>query len=117
MTMKVEKSNGATLEVTVEGRLRRADYETFVPEVEAMLEAKDKVNLLIDVTRLDGWTASALWEDVKFDLKHFDDVAKVAVVGEPPSSHWLAALARPFTTAEVRHFRLDDIDAARAWLH
>ena len=29
-----------------------------------------------------GWDAGALWEDIKFDLKHFSDIERVAMVGE-----------------------------------
>jgi hypothetical protein len=29
-----------------------------------------------------GWTAGAMWEDTKFDLKHWKDIERLAIVGE-----------------------------------
>lgn len=116
MTLKIAKPDPRTLELTPEGTIDRADYARFEPEVDAACARGEKVRLLLDVSRLGGWTLGALWEDVKFDLRHFDDVDRVAVVGDPPPAHWLAALARPFTTAEVAYFEGEDIDAARTWL-
>ena len=34
------------------------------------------------MTGLHGWDAGALWEDIKFDIKHFADIERLAMVGE-----------------------------------
>jgi hypothetical protein len=61
-----------------------------------------------------GWDAPALWEDIKWDAKHFNQVERVAMVGDKKWQEWMAAFCRPFTTGKVRYF--DRNLTARAWL-
>jgi hypothetical protein len=51
-----------------------------------------------------GWDAGALWEDAKFDLKHFADIERLAFVGEKKWEKGMAQFCRPFTKATIRYF-------------
>jgi hypothetical protein len=57
-----------------------------------------------------------LWEDLKFDVKHYRDVSRLALVSEDSSKQWMATLSKPFTGAEVRFFGSDQVNAAREWV-
>ena len=37
--------------------------------------------MLFDMTDFHGWDAGAAWEDIKFDIKHFADIERLAMVG------------------------------------
>ncbi|MCG8511193.1 MAG: STAS/SEC14 domain-containing protein, partial [Rhodospirillales bacterium] len=63
-----------------------------------------------------GWTMSALWDDLKFDLKHFNDIERLAMVGDRKWEQGMAAFCKPFTTATVRYFDVKDMDDARQWV-
>jgi hypothetical protein len=63
-----------------------------------------------------GWDAGAAWEDIKWDARHFNEVERVAMVGEKKWQEWLAALCKPFTRATVRYFNHEKLDEARAWV-
>jgi hypothetical protein len=63
-----------------------------------------------------GWTAGALWEDIKFDARHFKDIERVALVGETKWQQGMAVFCKPFTAARIRYFDHAAIDQARAWL-
>ena len=63
-----------------------------------------------------GWTAGALWEDIKFDVRHFRDIERLALVGEKKWEKGMAVFCKPFTTAKVRYFERAKADEARAWL-
>jgi hypothetical protein len=65
----------------------------------------------------DGWTAKALWSDVKFDFKHRNDFEKVAMVGRKDWMDWMTQLMKPFTSAEIKFFELEEQAAARAWIN
>ena len=67
---------------TSAGRLAKADYEHFVPEFERLVRQHGKLRVLFDMTGFHGWDAGALWEDIKFDMKHFADIERLAMVGE-----------------------------------
>ncbi len=65
-----------------------------------------------------GWTAGALWQDIKFDLKHFRDIERLALIGEKAWEHGMTAFCKPFTTATVRYFdRSSEVEQAEAWIH
>lgn len=111
-----EENGGKMLTVYVSGKLVKADYETFVPEFERLVREHGKLRLLFDMSEFHGWEVAALWEDIKFDAKHFSDIERLAMIGENKWQHGMATFCKPFTTATIRYFDRADADAARAWL-
>ncbi len=117
MPLKFSEENGGKLIVVhISERLTKADYEHFVPEFERILQQHGKPRLLFDMTGLHGWDAGALWEDIKFDIKHFSDIERLAIVGEKKWHHGMATFCKPFTTATIRYFDHADATEARKWL-
>ena len=83
MPIQLNRENGGkVLIVHVSGKLAKADYEHFVPEFERLVREHGKLQVLFDMTAFHGWDAGALWEDIKFDYKHFADIERVAMVGD-----------------------------------
>lgn len=111
-----EAPSSVVMEVSVSGKLTREDYENFESEFERLLATQDKVRLLLLLHDFDGWTAGAVWEDVKFDAKHFNDVDRIAIVGESKWEHAIAFFYKPFTRATVQYFDRADEQAARTWI-
>ncbi len=111
-----EKDGGKILEIALTGKLVKEDYNTFVPAVDRALEQHGKIRMLVLMHDFHGWTASAAWEDTKFGVRHFHDIDRLAMVGETKWQHGMAIFCKPFTTATVRYFEHDQVDAARAWL-
>jgi hypothetical protein len=111
-----EESGGKVLVVHVSGKLTKADYERFVPEVERLVREHGKLRLLFDMTGFHGWEVSAAWEDFKFGVKHFADIERLAMVGETRWQHGMATFCKPFTTAAVRYFDHAAAAEARKWL-
>jgi hypothetical protein len=109
-----EENGGKLLEVRVSGKLTHDDYQHFVPAFERLVQQHGKIRVLFVMTDFHGWEAGALWDDIKFDLKHFSDIEKLAMVGEKMWEKGMSVFCRPFTSATIRFF--DDIEQARAWL-
>ncbi len=82
-----EENGGKFLVVHVTGTLVKADYGPFVSEFERLLRLHGKLRVLFDMTGLHGWDAGAAWEDLKFDLKHFADIERLAMVGDKKWQH------------------------------
>jgi SpoIIAA-like len=117
MTIQLNEENGGkVLAVHVSGKLVKADYEQFVPEVERLLRQHGKLRMLFDMTDFHGWEASAAWEDFKFGIEHFADIERLAMVGEKQWQHGMATLCKPFTKAMIRYFDHADATEARKWL-
>ena len=111
-----EENDGKILVIHVVGTLVRADYGPFVSEFERLLRLHGKLHVLFDMKGFHGWDAGAAWEDLKFDVKHFGDIERLAMVGDKKWQHGMAALFQPFTKATTRYFDQTDAVAARHWL-
>jgi len=111
-----EKNGGKILEVQVSGKLVHEDYQRFVPEFDRLLQQHGKLRLLFEMVDFHGWTAGALWDDIKFDLRHYASIERVAMVGETRWEKGMSVFCRPFTAAQVRYFDRAVISEARAWL-
>ena len=111
-----EEVHGKVLEVHLTGKLERADYDQFVPATEKLVREYGRIRILVILHDFHGWKAGALWEDLKWDVKHFADIDRVAVVGERTWQEWMTVFCRPFTTAKVRYFEQAQLQEARAWV-
>jgi len=110
------ENNSNVLKVSVSGKLTTEDYELFVPEIERQIEEHGKIRILFEMHDFHGWTAGALWQDVKFDLKHFRDIERIAMIGEKSWEHGMATFCKPFTSAKIRYFDHEQTDEAQKWI-
>lgn len=104
------------LEINVEGKLKAEDYRLFKELADQRIDRFGQVNLLVVITGFAGWTPAALWQDIKFDVAHYGDVGRLAIVGSVPINHWMATLSKPFTSAMVEYYSIAEIEAAREWI-
>lgn len=117
MTIKFDaKADSKILEVQVSGKLAHEDYQHFVPEFERLVKQHGKIRLLFEMVDFHGWDTAALWDDIKFDLKHLSDIERLAMVGDRKWEKGMSVFCRPFTTARIRYFDHESIDEARTWL-
>ena len=111
-----QEDDGKVVAVRVTGKLLKADYERFVPELDRLIGQHGKVSLLFELTDFHGWEAGALWDEIKLDVKHFADIERLAVVGDKKWEHGMAAFCKPFTKATIRYFTHSEFAEARKWL-
>jgi SpoIIAA-like len=116
MIEQLKSDSPKLLGFKMSGKLHDADYQQFVPVVEAAMAAHGKIRLLAQFTDFHGWDLHALWDDIKFSTKHCLDIERIALVGEKRWEKWMAAVCKPFTMAKIRYFDVGDLAAAWAWL-
>lgn len=105
-----------TVAIKMSGELTAKDYEPVVTLMEDMMKKKGKINLYCEIEGLEEVEQSAIWKDLKFDLRHFNDFQKVALVGDKQWLEWGAKFARPFTSAAVKFFDNSEKSEALNWL-
>ena len=116
MALEIEQLSPSALALSVNGTLSQEDYKRFIPLAEECIKVHGKVNLLVEISNFQGWSLAALWEDLKFDVRHYGDVSRLAVVGKDSSQKWMATLSKPFTGAEIKFYLENDVDSARQWV-
>lgn len=99
------------------GKLTHEDYQYMVPMLESAIAGVDEpeINVLADITELDGWELRAAWDDFKIGIDHGKAFNKIAIVGEGKLQEWMAKIADWFTPYDAKFF--DSKKQAREWLN
>ena len=111
-----EEEGGKLLAIKLRGKLEKQDYEHFTPVVERLVKQHGRLRMLVDLVDFHGWTLGALWEDMKFDWKHFGDIERLALVGDSKWEEGMAAFCKPFTKAKIHYFELTKMGEAHKWI-
>lgn len=117
MSAAVRELSDHALELNLADTLRPEDHEEFTPLARERIATNGAVNLLLRVDDLRGWSPAELWEELAFDVEHYSDVSRLAIVGRVMSADWMATLSRPFPAAEVEYFPERKLEQARAWVN
>ena len=100
----------------VSGKLHHEDYQTFLPELEKLLESDQRIALLIELDDFHGADLAAIKDDFTFGLKHADSFEKVAIVGEKKWQKWMTLFSSPFLKSDVKYFDRKALQDAWNWL-
>ncbi len=116
--IEVMESKGNLLWMQATGKLTRQDYqEVLIPRLEEAIKEHGKVRLLFHLDPdFQGWELGALWDDLKFDLKHQNDFERLAVVG---AAWWVdaaVAIFSRFMSGEVKTMLEEQLAEAWEWL-
>jgi len=104
------------LHVRITGKFEKEDYDIFVPVVENMIAQHGRIRILLELRDFKGWTAGAAWEDTKFGIKHFNDIEKLAILGDRKWENGMELFCKVFTTAKVKLFTPEESADAEKWL-
>jgi len=109
----IEEQNDL-LKATVYAELSLVDFQELEGAVQHELKQAPKIKLLLDLTKMSGYTVDVAWEDIRFTRAHASDFRRIAVVTDSIWATWLGWLPSAFTDAEIRHF--EEANAASTWL-
>ncbi len=98
--LKVEMDRKAGyLELTVDGRIEKADFERAVEAVDTLLKTHKKIDVLEAVVDVGLVEPDVWWMDIVFHLSHHNFLRRVAVVSD---SGWVG----PLPAFSLRFIRL-----------
>jgi len=112
----IENNSGNILELEVSGKFVASDFQGLESTFQRLVKQYGKIRVLFRMRDFHGWEPVAFWDNVKFDLKHFGDIERLAMVGDKQWEKFLGLFGRPFTAAEIRYFDESALPAAREWL-
>lgn len=116
MIEQLPVQEGGVVAFRLRGKLSHADYQTFLPRLESLIDEHGPLSVLLELEDFHGWDLAAAWDDFRFGMAHPNDFARIAMVGHGHLQHWMARMAKPFVHGEVRFFEREDLDAAWDWL-
>lgn len=111
-----EYDNAQAVEIVLKGRISTEEFDALARRLEAFIARHGHIRVLEIVRDFEGMDASALWEDIKFSLRHLKDFSRCAIVANPNTRHLWSSLVAPFMSCDVEHFPPGKEDAARDWL-
>lgn len=114
LTITTDDTTGL-VEITVDGRIERADFDRVVAELDRLLETHRQLNVVEVIRDFAGIDPALWWRDMSWGFGHIHRFARAAVVTD---SGWIGPVARAvgaLMPSEIRSFPLDRIDEARRW--
>jgi hypothetical protein len=116
MSLRFIESDDRIIKIIVTGTLCTNDYDDFLPDIERLIKQHGKVRVLVMMEGFNGSAVGDLWADIKFDVRHFSDLERIAMVGDKSWEKWMAWFCKPFTTASIRRFDMSELADAKIWI-
>ncbi len=88
------------------GTLGHQDYQIITPLFDDALKGIDKriVDVFIDASALEGFSAHAMWDDFKLGMAHRHQFRRIALYGHERWQAYAARFANWFVSGEIKHF-------------
>jgi hypothetical protein len=110
----LDRISGNVVGVRVTGKMTHADYERVIAKFEEVIQARGKVSVFFELEDCQGWEIGAIWDDLKFGLKHHCDFERCAVIGGKKWHKWMTKLSEVFFN--VRYFEVPHFKDAWEWV-
>lgn len=104
------------VEISVEGKISEADFESVIARLRGDIEKHGKLRILEEIRSFEGIDPIALWKDIRFGLAHVNDVTHAAVVADAKWVRTFAEAVNSVLSAEVKAFERPHLNEARQWL-
>jgi hypothetical protein len=114
MLSTMERSTDKVLAYTISGEMTKADYQTLVPAMSAVVGAQGSVSVLFDLTDFQWEKITAWGSGVDFGQQLQGKIDKLAIVSDKKWEHHLTKLAQPLDVKASQFFETDD--DAWSWL-
>ena len=116
MFERMNRSNDSALAFRISRPLSREEVKTITDELEGTITARGKIRVLLDLQAFPYEDLGALWEDLKFDVRHAKDLERLAVVGADKLEEWATRIFGALTFTRCRCFDKDQVEDAWQWL-
>ena len=116
MIQMLPENSDSLVCIKVSGKLTDAEYQNFIPSVEAIKKKSGTIKFYVDILDLDGWEWRVAWDDFAFGIEHWNKFSKIAIVGEKRWAQISAWATNKFAGGEVRFFHGNEATEALSWV-
>ena len=109
-------ADAGVIEFTVDGEIGAAEYDAVIAALEEQITRHGRVSVVEVIKSFTGMAPSLWWKDVTWGFSHLNEFARAAVVTD---HGWIGPVSRAvgaLMPAEIRAFRLEEIEEARKWV-
>lgn len=113
----IQEVNDRSVCVTLSGVMDHADRAAIERAARAMIAEVGTIHVLIILKDFEGFARGVNWGDLEFYAEHADDIAKMAIVGDPKwKADALAFTGSGTRKTEIRFFPMTSFGEANAWI-
>lgn len=102
--------------IRISESIQKEEYEALLPEIKKQIKLSGKINLYLEIGDDVNLEGRNFWSDIRFDLKHAQDIRKVAFIGDEQLEEQIIALFKPLENAEIRWYNYADRQKALRWV-
>lgn len=88
----------------------------FTPGVEAIIQKRGELRLLVHFSRYQGWLEEAIPHDFEFMSKYYSCKGRTALVNAPEKMKLRIEAMKSLIGSEVRYYDEDGLDTALRWV-
>jgi len=96
--------------------ITKEDVESVIPVVEDILKEYKKMNCLILLNKVKGYTLGGFLADFNFYLKRKDAFDYTAIVGDKEFEKAMAELFDKLMPGKAKYFDISDLEQAKEWI-
>lgn len=112
----IERAGTKPYGFAINDPLSGAEAEALRRTLESAIRSGGKIRVLFELRSQPYGDFKALWEDLKFQVRHISDLESVAVVGDRRWEKAAAKVFDAFTSAPCRYFERGHEDLAWTWI-
>lgn len=102
--------------IHVSDTLTEDDFDALVSKLRHKLKAHTTARVFFEVDDVEGWEPEERWEEFGLDIRHVQDVDKVAVVGDDVWDPLMEKVEVLFPTSLIHTYEDDDREEALEWI-
>lgn len=115
MYQLMNESSGNVIGIKVSEKLTEQDYQSLIPLLEKAISKYGKIRLLWHMDDFEGWNIDAMWQDLKFDTEHKDNIERLALIGDKQWQKWISQPTKIFFD-KAKYFEREQLEDAWIWV-
>jgi hypothetical protein len=112
----ISEPDSNVLAIRINAEVTKEDYDLALPRLRDKIKSEGKLNLYCEIDNVASITPGAIWEDLKFDIRHLRSFNRVAIIGDKVWEKWMTKFGALFTTANVRFYNPQEKADAMEWV-